>query len=340
MKKTLSENRILGNFAKALALIALSMLLLVLFACKKGGKAQEYFNEALEHYNKFEMNEAKLLFTKSALEDAEPYLASIKQHEDYYLRAVEAFDKGDFATAEPLFTGIKQYLNSAEYLDSITEKKAEYEGAVELYKNGEYLNALAAFTRALPYAHSGEYIENIEKMYALYMDAFEYVALGDYKNAIIALKAINTDFENSAELIAELEKRADSQPITLGAFIMRYNDEFNDGTKIVAGKTDDLFYMVDTNGAWISGAMDERGAIRYISIYLDKKTRTALAAEGERLTLASFIHAIAPDCSDKDTVLADLPAYLRESGLKYACMHISGGENEYGGIVARAEYRP
>lgn len=340
MKETFYKSRIFDKLAKTLALIVLALLTLALFACKNGGKARKYFNEALEHYNRFEMNEAKLLFTKSALKDAEPYLESIKQHEDYYLRAVEAFDEGDFATAESIFASIKQYLNSAEYLDAITEKKSEYEGAVELYTNGEYLKALASFTRALPYAYSKEYIENIEKMYALYTDAFEYVALGDYKNAILALKAINTDFENSAELIAELQKRADSQPITLGAFILRYNGEFDDGTKIVAGKTDDLFYMLDTNGAWISGAMDENGSIRYISLYLDKKTRAALTSEGERLTLASFIHAIDPDYSEKDSVFADLPTYLRDSGWKYSCMHVSGGENEYGGIVARAEYRP
>lgn len=340
MKKRFVKNTIWPRAKSAVIALFSAALFFALPACKNGSASQELFDKAIEHYNAFEMNEAKLLFTKSGLKDAGAYLESIKQFETYYIRAVNAYESGDYSTAEAVFTSIKDYLNSAEYLKAISDVKDEYARAVELYEEGRYLEALSEFMPIEKYAHSAEYIENIEKMRSLYADAFEYVALGDYRNAVAALKAINAPFENSAEIIEELEKRTASQPIRLGSFIKRYEAEFRDGTKIEGGETGELFYMVDSHGAWISGAMDENGSIRYISVYLNKRARNSLKKEGERLTISSFIHALDPDFADKETVFSDLPTYLRESGWRYSSMQISGGEDEYGGIVARAEYRP
>ena len=332
------------------AVLGCSVLLsaLLLCACDSGNleAAQAAFDRGVAAYNALDMDSAKQAFAESCgldgslYEDAKQYLDAIGEYEKLYLSGVAAFEKGDYTSAASAFLGIKGYLNSEEYLASMDAVKARYENAAALYDAGDYLAAREAFMQLGDYQRSETYVANVDAMIGLYNEGVALMNRSSYINAARAFRAINTSFLDSEELIASCENRLNDETVKLGEYISNYNKEYDGKERIEGGDANILFYMKDTQGVWISGAMDESGVIRYMSFHIPEDTAAKLGTSAAKSALAHCIRALNPELASYADILAEFDGFDTQTGRQYGCMRVHRGENSHGGIVLTADYEP
>lgn len=137
-------------------------------------------------------------------------------------------------------------------LNILIRSKFIYDSGVKLYESGRYLEAYSNFADACGYESSAAYLQNIEDLLKVYNEAVELMNVGNYEDAVLLFQSLNTEFENSAELIETCRGRLAVSPVLLNSFIKAYNSEYSsEGIRIEAGSTGEpgsQFSLRDTRG--------------------------------------------------------------------------------------------
>ena len=330
--------------AAALAVLFALALVLPLTGCfpepeDEDKMARELYEKGVASYEAGDFAAAKQYFLNSGMyADSAQYIAVMDEYDRLYLKGVEAMDNKDYATAYSSFSAIPNYLNASEFIEHIDALRAKYEESVALYKEGKYLDARAGFFEADGYGSSAEYIANIETMVELYNRGMEYFNAGNYIDAITALRAINTEFEDSAEMIEKCYERLTKSGILLTTYIKNYNDGYGDAVRIDAGSLERKFSLRDSLGILFSGRTDSNGMISEISFGFTEEVRKQLGEEGITDALCHCIHALNPYITAIEDIRVGLYAYMTSEGSGYGSMWVHSVGAKDGALIIEVRY--
>lgn len=211
-------------------------------------------------------------------------------------------------------------------------------------KAAAYLEAYSSFADACGYESSAAYLQNIEDLLKVYNEAVELMNVGNYEDAVLLFQSLNTEFENSDDLIETCRSRLAVSPVLLNSFIKAYNSEYSsDGIRIEAGSTGEpgsQFALRDTRGILFTGLTDEFGRITYITCRFEPEVLESLEPGSVSAVAAHFIHALNTHTCSLDSVTADISSYLNagENGRLYGCMNVSSLSENGGAFVISAGY--
>ena len=325
----------------ALALLAAALFaVLPLAGCSDSdAEKRQLFDAGVRAFNSGDFDEARRCFISSDhYAEADSYLEAIAGYEDLYLRGVAAFEAKDYASAGSCFAGVRNYLNSKDYLERIDKLREQYEVGRLLYDEGQFLPARAAFIAADGYEQSAAYLENIDSMVGLYNRGVELMNTGNCMDALTTFLAINTEFEDSAELIGLCRSRLTVSRTSLNAYIKNYNEGYGGEVKIDAGNLDSDFSLRDSRGVLFSGTTDENGMITRIGFGFTAEVRESLGEEGMTAALCHCINALNPYIADLPAVQDGLFAYLSRTGAGYGAMWVRSVDAGSGALLIEAQF--
>lgn len=325
-----------------LRIFAAVLALACLFAAacaEQGTDAQKTsYENGVKSYNAGDLGTAKGFFIEAdGYADSGDYLAVIEGYEKLYLDGLNALGSGDLPTAYSCFAGAGSYLNSKDYISYIGSLNDQFEIGKLLYSQGQFLPARACFVAANGSGQSAEYIANIDSMVELYNHAVDLMNTGSYMDAVSTLHAINAEFEDSEQLIAECGERLKSSKVSLNGYIRNYNEGYEGESKIDAGHLDQEFSLRDSKGILFSGTTDENGLITRISFGFTAEVRESLGENGMTDTLMHCIRALNPYIATENAVLDGMFAYLSRTGAGYGSMWIRSAESSTGSLLIEAQ---
>lgn len=340
MFKSSYSNRIRRiSFSAAVALL-IAALVFAFAACGQDNEeraAREQYEKGVEAFNNGDFDEAMRCFTLSGMYgDSDQYVKAIEGYEDLYMKGVKAVSERDYPVALSCFGGIRAYLNSRAYIEYIGSLEEKYGAGKILYDQGQFMAARACFVAANGYEQSSAYIENIDAMAELYNKGMRLFNAGNYSDAAAAFRGINTDFEDSAEMIVLAGKRLSSSKISLNAYIKNYNDLYDGSVRIEQGHIEKNFTLKDSRGVLFSGTTDDDGMLVRIAFGFSASVRESLGEAGMTDALKHCINALNPYVSDLDGIESGLYAYLSRSGAGYGSMWIRSVGGAEGALVIEA----
>ena len=335
----------LNTLALAAALALACTLALLFCGCQSKAEREKLAEEGLLYYKNLDFNNAKRCFlTCGDSYKYTEYLESIAEYEKLYAQAVELVSASKPNEARAIFVGITGYLNSADFVEYIDSLKVHYDSGVKLYESGRYLEAYSSFADACGYESSAAYLRNIEDLLKVYNEAVELMNVGNYEDAVLLFQSLNTEFENSDDLIETCRSRLAVSPVLLNSFIKAYNSEYSsEGIRIEAGSTGkpgSQFALRDTRGILFTGLTDEFGRITYITCRFEPEVLESIEPGSVSTVAAHFIHALNTHTCSLDSVTADISSYLNagENGRLYGCMNVSSLSESSGAFVISAGY--